>query len=513
MLQLAEIFEDGMILQCRKPVRVWGYSQVKENIYISINNDKLCEIEVPVGKFSITLPAQEPMENATLQIGNIVLREVDFGEVWIAGGQSNMEFLLRYDVDFQKNKKVQPDEHIRYYEVGKYQFQGEKDEGVIGEEHWDKWLKLTKENAELFSAIAYYFALKIRKKYKIPVGIVSCNYGGTTASSWMDQRYLTDELQVYLDEYKECLSKLNMEEYYEINKQIRHGKVNPESRKITEAILYGGERIKRMMDQMQKDGNKSHNEEAMRINREMMNMIGPNDKNRPGGLYESMLIRVKGFTLRGVLWYQGETDQRHPDIYGKLFASLIACWRRDWEEELPFLFVQLAPFGTWMGINGERFPIVRKQQEMVANNIFNTYMISSSDVGDCEDIHPKKKKPLGHRLALVAMHNIYGETIESKYPKGISCELSDGKVKIIMSNGTGLYLTGTKINDIKVLVDSEQREIKNAYTEGNCLVLEIAEVNVESNVYIKFACTGFYEVNLYNKEGIPAIPFELTNIN
>ena len=131
MIKLAKIFQDGMTFQRNKPCKVWGTSSEVKTVTIYMNEKEVAERELPQGDFAFFLPPQEAAQNVTVRIGNdVVLRNVDFGEVWFAGGQSNMEFPMKYDSQFEEMKSSRPDEHLRYYEVAKYSFEGEEEEGL-----------------------------------------------------------------------------------------------------------------------------------------------------------------------------------------------------------------------------------------------------------------------------------------------------------------------------------------------------------------------------------------------
>ena len=133
--------------------------------------------------------------------------------------------------------------------------------------------------------------------------------------------------------------------------------------------------------------------------------MGPYHQNRPSGLYENMVKKIAPFPVKGVLWYQGESDSGHGDIYDKTFAALIHCWRELWQDDLPFLFVQLAPFGSWLGIEGQNYPAVRESQDRVSKTVKGTGMISIMDLGLYEDIHPKRKMEVGERTCPVSQRN------------------------------------------------------------------------------------------------------------
>ncbi|NBH29313.1 hypothetical protein D3Z60_27390, partial [Lachnospiraceae bacterium] len=209
-------------------------------VTIYMNEKEVAERELPQGDFAFFLPPQEAAQNVTVRIGNdVVLRNVDFGEVWFAGGQSNMEFPMKYDSQFEEMKSSRPDEHLRYYEVAKYSFEGEEEEGLKSNQDWNCWRCLTPEAIGSFSAVAAYFAMELRKHYNIPVAIVSCNWGGTSASAWISREMLEadEELAVYLREYEENLAHLDMETYYQINYAKRKGMGSPFSQMINDFMM------------------------------------------------------------------------------------------------------------------------------------------------------------------------------------------------------------------------------------------------------------------------------------
>lgn len=248
--------------------------------------------------------------------------------------------------------------------------------------------------------------------------------------------------------------------------------------------------------------------------------MGPKYERRPCGLYESMLKPIVPYAIRGVIWYQGETDgDCHPETYKTLFPALIKNWRQLWDEELPFLFVQLAPFGQWMASVGELYTQIWAAQQYTADTVQKTGMAVITDVGMKYDIHPKKKQPVGHRLALLAENKIYGIDVLCEAPLLKNIHIQDKKLVLIFENvGKGLYLAerlpygqiagkdkfgglqifqdGCRINDAKLEVKTENNEV--------IICGEEIKANVETEVRI--AQTGWYLVNLYNSADIPAAP-------
>ena len=189
---------------------------------------------------------------------------------------------------------------------------------------------------------------------------------------------------------------------------------------------------------------------------------------------------------------------------------MIRCWRDAWKEELPFLFVQLAPFGSWMGATGEKYPILRQKQEWVSKNVPNTYMASIMDAGMEKDIHPKNKKVVGERLALLARKNVYGENILCEAPEFESAEVADGELKLYFTHvGEGLHIFGKQLNALELVVDGDLVTKYKAFAKGNVLSIQTHEIKKASRVDVNFAWTAFSEVNLYNSAKLSAKPFQM----
>lgn len=510
MLKLAEIFQDHMILQRTMPIRLRGTSDCQQQVAVWLNDRLIFKDQIPKGTFTLELAGQEAMEDAvlTLEGGSgerLTFSHVDIGEVWIAGGQSNMEFLLQYDREGEAAAKLPADTHLRYYEVGKYAFEGEREEGLKDGSRWDCWKAFSPENAPWYSAVGVYFALQLRERLKVPVGIIGCNWGGTTAAAWMDRELLArdDVLRVYTDEYENTTKNLDMEKYLAKNLMIRRRSANP---------AVAANQAKVMKNENTRKPGWRDRLLAKLYSRGLM--CGPHDENRPGGLYETMLKKIAGFGCAGVVWYQGEADEGHADIYSRLFSQLIECWRKDWNQRLPFLFVQLAPFEAWMGCTGKNFPQVRQQQQWVEDHVTDAYMASIMDVGSRYDIHPKEKRPVGQRLAALALNKIYGEPVGCEAPRLGSIRKIEGQLIVSFINagnglklgeGNGLeelfcVLKGGRKLDCRVTVDGEQiRLISDAVTPGG-------------EYSVSFGYMPYMKMPLYNRDGLPAKPFGPVNL-
>ena len=234
MITLARPFQSGMTLQRGKKIKIWGRSDCEQTVCAYLNGKKLSEFSLSAGDFAIYLPPQEAAEGAVLEIGGVRLENVDIGEVWLAGGQSNMEFALACDFDGADTISRADDVHLRQYTVGRYLYVGEREENPKKEPYFDRWISFGREGAPFFSAVGAYFARELRAKLGVPVALLACNLGGTPALAWIDRRIWERD-----EELCACAAQL--------------GDIS-------------------------------------------------------GALYDTMVSEVSGFTARGVLWYQGESD-------------------------------------------------------------------------------------------------------------------------------------------------------------------------------------------------------------
>ncbi len=508
MLKTAMIFGNNMVLQRQKKIKVWGNAEPGRTINGVLRGAEHHKASAEVEKDGSWMLTFEPLEaerGLELMINDdidtITFQNISIGEVWIAGGQSNMEYFLEYDADKDSvlNGEMNPD--IRFFDYPEVSYEGQLEEHDYS--RFGFWRTSTKEDLPYFSAPAYYFAENLSKELKLPIGIVGCNWGGTPACAWMDPEYLMDnEGKAWLEAYEKEIKDLDLEEYKaEYKSNPAHDRSDPMNDLMSVRLLQPGlsrEEQLGYINMMMSSPEKA---------KMMLPQMGPYYERRPGGLYETMLKKIAPYTTRGVIWYQGESDDERPQMYSTVFGNMIQCWRDLWKEELPFLFVQLAPFGEWMACNGRNYPELRHQQETVSKTVANTWMISSSDVGMEWDIHPKKKQPIGNRLALLARGHVYGEKLLCDPPEFKEAKRVEGRIRIEFYNAEGLYRKGDQVNAL--LIKNAKGE---AVTPSKVSVVNdglLIHGDFPANTIISFAKTPFYEVNLYNKVDNPAKPFEV----
>lgn len=493
VLTLPLIFQNGMVLQRRKPVCVWG--QAPEGSLVTVRiADKTAMTIVENGAFIVYLPPMEAGSGYTLTVSDgvseFLLSDIAIGEVWLAGGQSNMEFLLRDDAD--ATMAIQTNcADIRCFEVPKISYPGQernRDYSAVG-----IWRKACGGDAAYFTAIGFYFAKKLHQELRVPIGVVNCTWGGASASAFTAKEYLTGRLQVFLDNARkaqaEIESSTELERYIELQKTMDSLPFDNSVPNLEPAVSEPGA-LETLSDMM-----------ALRLSR-----YSPF---RPGGLYEMMLKHIAPYTVSGVIWYQGESDVSVAPLYEELMQAMITCWRGLWSETLPFIQVQLASFEQMF--EPLDFVPIRDAQERLTKSMEKVWLACAIDAGMRYDIHPKRKQPVGERLALQALSKVYGWAILADSPM-VEGVIRDGPtLRIRLANtGSGLVCHGETPQTIDVTIGQGTLLSYAASVCGSEIWISVPELAANEPVTVSYCQHSYCESNLYNSAGLPVLPFVCT---
>ena len=414
---VAAIFSSHMVLQRNKPVCFFGTGKDGLIVTVSLfasNKNLIAKNNTLVskGRWEITLPPQSAQNNCTVIVsagtaagsdnnGSFTFTDVALGEVWLAGGQSNMEFELHNCTEGpaelnDKNNKP----NVRFYYTNKISWIDEKFYEAERNTSWQTW---ESENKTAWSAVGYFFAKKLSQDLDCTVGIIGCNWGGTSASAWMRKEFLEKDLELctYLTEQEEA---------------VKGKSVQQQCEEYDNYVIEN--------DKWQKKCDELYATVPDMTWEEVQKRIGPalwpgphacKNPYRPSGLYECMLSRIIPYTLKGVIWYQGESDDHKPQMYYKLFANMIDNWRTDWHDNsLPFVFVQLPVNRYQQDKDFKHWCFIREAQEKIHKTIKNTWMTVAFDLGVSNDIHPKSKKILAERMEQNALCNVYNRLPQEK---------------------------------------------------------------------------------------------------
>jgi len=502
-VMLDRLFTDHMVLQREKPIRLWGKCIGDEPVLVSFMGVTV-NADVDGQFWSAILPPVKAARGQILKVSSgetqHTVMDVSVGEVWLAGGQSNMEFYMWYDANYSTVVESCDLSDIRFYDVPKVCYEGQEEDYDYSRMGF--WRTCSKENLAYFSAAAYYFALKLSKELQVPVGIIGCNKGGSTVQSWMSKEALVKHGQVWIDEYEAEIAKVDYEAFKKsMRKSAQMDMGNPFDDAVSNKLLFGisAEEQRELMEKAPE---------------EMLQQPVIHYDNRYSCYYDRMLCSIAGVSVRGVIWYQGESEVFHPECFPEIFEDMIECWRTLWKEWLPFYYVQLAPFQSWMACNGSIFPVIRDKQSKAAKKDDRLHMISSSDAGMRYDIHPKNKQPIGNRLALSALKYEYNKQVQADAPMGRRARAIDNDLYIDFEGDMdSLIVKGEKVLELQLFGEGYLKEQELSFDAADFIIknrtLILRNVNPGGNRVkrIAFAEKDYYEVNLYGSNGLPAMPF------
>lgn len=506
--KVAAIFSDNMVLQRNKPIAVFGEGQngkcVKAKLhYMEAEMEKCSEAQTSVsdGRWILYLPEMKENTNCILTVtdGEITkkFRNIAIGEVWFCGGQSNMEFELQ-NITGGKEYLKSDTPNVRFYNVQRKAY---IDEAFLESEASTSWDEFDSEKAKTWSAVGYLFGKRLSEKLGVTVGLVGCNWGGTSASAWMSKETLASDEHsaTYLEDYDKAVE--GKEETALIEEYKTYLEFEVEWNKKCDALYAAEPNI--AWDEVQK-----------RIG--ICKWPGPMCQIhpfRPSGLYETMVKRVIPYSIKGWIYYQGESDDHKPHYYYKMMELLIKQWRADWnDEEMPFLFVQLPGHQYKQDPDFKNWCIIRQAQARIAENVKHTGMAVLIDAGEYDNIHPVDKVPVGERLYRQAMYQVYGGIAEeeAQSPMFKDCQIDGERVIVSFKYvAQGLQTLGERQDIIGFEVAGADMEYKpaKAYIEGNQVVVCCEEI--KEPVAVRYLWTNYPKdgVNLFNKYGLPVAPF------
>jgi sialate O-acetylesterase len=486
-LKLALVFTDDMILQRETVMPVWGWAEPGEKVVVEFAGQSETGNADAAGKWLVKLkPLVASANPATLTVraeksGQLVLTNVLVGEVWLAGGQSNMGIPLSA-APYARTEAAGANHLDFRYRVVTTGGADEPQRDLPVAQHPEKqvhpnhWQVCTPETAPGFSGVCYFFGLELKQELGIPVGILRSSVGGTPIEAWMSAQALQSS-----PAGRDCLAEWAAKRAdpakdradYDEEVRLEREEAQAAKRPATEILKY---------------------QDPVKSNR------------RPSNLYNAMIAPIAPFPFRGVIWYQGESNSRPMKralAYRKLFAGLIADWRGLWGKDFPFLFVQLPGYH---GTNRVDWPAVREAQA-AALTLPQTGMAVAIDVGSAKTIHPPDKKPVGHRLALQALKLAYGRQIMADSPMFSGVQFKKSRATVDFKNAPGGLVSkpdGTPAGFAVAGVD-QHFVAAQAKIEGNDVV--VWNDAVPNPVAVRYAFLNDTEAGLFSHEGLPAAPF------
>jgi sialate O-acetylesterase len=490
-VSLPSIFSDHMVLQQGESANVWGHAAPGEKVTITAGDQTITTEARPDGRWAVKLTKlspQGPMELTIAGKNTIRISDVLIGEVWLCSGQSNMDFRIAKSKERpwcgvkNEQEEIANANHpqIRMF-IADVVMKDEEQFDVPG-----KWLVCSPETLGEFSAVAYFFGRDLHQALGVPIGLVLSTYGGSTAQAWMSREAIekNPDIASMLDGYAK--SKTDWD--------------SGESMKKFEAAQ------------------KTYEEDSARAKQE--SKPAPRAPRKPGDprkdqhspcvLYNGMLRPLAPYTVKGAIWYQGESNGYNADQYLTTMKSLIANWRDIWQNgNLPFLFVQLANYrGPATQPVQENSEIARvRDAQLKTLAIPHTGMASAVDIGEEKDIHPRNKLDVGKRLAMTAKNLVYGMDVASSGPLYRSFDKpSPASIRVhFTSTDGGLVAKDGKLTGFALKDASGRWFSADARIEGETILLSSPEVT--DAIAARYAWANNPPITLYNGAGLPASPF------
>ncbi len=493
------LFTDGAVLQRGQPVPVWGTARSGEKVTVEIAGQK-AGTTAAEGKWSVNLKPLKEGGPHTMKITGdnaVTVNNLLVGEVWVCSGQSNMEWKFAASHNAQEEGPKADFPKIRMFTVNK------KVSAKPLAEAEGSWVECSPQTVGGFSAVGYFFARDLYQKLGVPVGMIHTSWGGTPAQAWTSlEGFGTDpELKGYVDAAKQKLATYDADvagyaaRMEEFNTKIKEwnettGKAYQETLKAWNEATAKAKKDGQPLPPKPVPSSPQPKPPASPDG-------GPGD---PASLYNGMLAPIIPYGIKGAIWYQGESNAKNSKQYRTLFPAMIADWRARWKQgAFPFFFVQIAPF------NGQP-PEIREAQFLTLSKVENTAMAVTTDVGDAKDIHPKQKEPVGQRLALAARALTYGEKIEYSGPLYDSMTAKGGSLILNFKHvGGGLVAKDGELKGFTIAGADKKFVPAQAKIHGATVV--VAAEGVAAPKAVRYGWENVPDVNLFNKEGLPASPF------
>jgi len=510
------IFGDHMVLQQDAKLPVWGTAQAGEKVTVSVGSSIGNTVADADGNWMVKL-APLPVGAAPLTMtvagkNTLKFEDVLVGDVWVCSGQSNMGFSMADAHNATTELPQANDPQLRFYRVPS-KVSLKPLTTVSG-----TWVLCTPETTKGFSAVGYFFGRELRTHLNRPIGLIGTYWGGTVAQAWTSLDALKKDpvLKHYVDAHDKIMAGYTPQAVAEFQPAL---------------AAYQAQRNKweTEVNLPFKDKLRAWNEAAMKAkadNQPLPPKPGPiplapkavvapdGGQNAPANLFNAMIAPLIPYAIKGAIWYQGEGNGGQPVEYRSLFGDMITDWRQHWGQgDFPFLFVQLAKFKApnpnWAEL---------RNSQLKTLELPNTGMATAIDIGDLNDIHPKDKIDVGQRLVLVARHVAYGENLVYSGPIFDKITVTGDKIRVSFTQlGGGLIIGSapwappdaipiptTSLIGFTVAGTDNKWVPADAKIEGDSVV--VSSPQVPQPVAARYAfesATG----NLYNKEGLPAIPF------
>lgn len=467
-LKLSTLFGDNACVQADRPIAVWGWAPEGQKVSVTLGTSKAEATAGKEGKWTAQLPALKPggpyILTATGGGTTLTSKNILVGQVWLASGQSNMFFPMAKTQNAQADIDASKNDQIRLFCI---HITPTRTPAADADGQWEV---CSPESVAKFSGVAYHFGRKLQKELKQPVGLIQSSLGGTPIEAWTPtEAWSTSPELEKIRQFDVDAAKIHQQKRYEavLGKWKQHGSKGPEPKQ--EKVV---------------------------------------DQNEPSVDYNSGIAPTFPYTIAGFLWYQGEWNVSRSAQYGLMLKTLITQWRALWGEgDLPFLVVQLPNYGKEIlaPVDTHRGIMELREAQLAALTLPNTGVATTIDLGDGQ-LHPPNKKPVGERLALLALAKAYKREVVCDGPTVLKVEPQGNAIVVRFEHAIGLHLDlKDNLSGFAIAGDDRQYHFAKATVSANAVTLTSSDVPAPK--YVRYLWANNPKATLFNKEGLAAGPF------
>jgi sialate O-acetylesterase len=471
---IPEILSSHMVLQRGGPIHIWGGAAPGEKVSVTLQGTSRAAVGDSLGKWSVFLPPQAaggPYQLTVTATNRIVLDDVLIGDVWFASGQSNMEMPLKGFGGAPLRNSADEIAHADQPQIRLLHIPQKAADYPLRNAA-TAWTVCSPETASDFSAVAYFFGRDLAAREHVPIGLIDATWGGTVAEAWTSLPAISADAALM--------------PVFATRAQMMQAQVD------AAAILAKEKRE----DLAARQAGHAPPKHPWR----------PDPASwAPAALFNGMVAPETAYTIKGVIWYQGESNSRlaFAPMYGRIFPALIADWRAQWHQgNFPFLFVQISNFTSNAT---EAWAAIREAQRR-SLAVSNTAMVVTVDIGDPDNVHPADKQTVGARLALAARALAYGENLEYSGPLFRQATPEGEGVRVWFDHtARGLVARGGNLTGFEIAGEDCRFVSATARIDGQTVMVVNPEVREPK--WVRYGWANAPVVNLFNSEGLPASPF------
>jgi sialate O-acetylesterase len=520
-VHLPAIFGNHMLLQQDIKIPIWGWADAGEAVTVTLGDHTAKTTADAAGKWRVDLDsmatAVTPLTLTVTGKNSLKFDDVLVGDVWICSGQSNMQFQTQEANNAATEIPKADDPQLRLFLVTSQQALDPQTD-LTGQ-----WMVCTPATIKTYSAVAYFFARELRHTLNRPIGLICNSRGGMPAQAYTSLSGLQKDppFTNYLNVYQKVVADYpKAKEAYPAALAAYNDQLKQWNESVGPTYAPILKQWQEAIVQAHASGLPEPPKPAPPTPLPKQPVLPQGSPNTPTVLYNALVAPLIPYAIKGVIWYQGESNAGNGPEYAILFPRMISDWREKWGQgDFPFLYVQLANFMAPQKSPSEGGWAYLREAQLKTLSLPNTGMAVAIDLGAANNIHPKDKLDVGLRLALAAKHVAYGQDVVYSGPIYDSMTVEGNKIRLkFKQTGSGLQISGppststgapasapTELTGFAIAGTDQNWVWAKARIDGNTVV--VSSDQVAAPVAVRYGWASNPPCNLYNKEGLPASPF------